>query len=56
MRRTIALYGIGCFIQMNSLTQACEDKLIEGSFRSNFWVNELQEIYSLGFLFTSIGK
>ena len=30
MRRAVALYGVGKFIQMASLTQACEDSLVFG--------------------------
>ena len=30
MRRLIVIFGIGKFIQMDSLTQACEDKLTAG--------------------------
>ena len=30
MRRAVALYGVGKFIQMDALTQACEDVLSRG--------------------------
>ena len=30
MRRAVALYGVGKLIQMESLTQACEDSLVIG--------------------------
>ena len=30
MRRAVALYGVGKFIQMESLTQSCEDALVGG--------------------------
>lgn len=30
MRRAVALYGVGKFIQMESLTQSCEDALVAG--------------------------